>query len=55
MSNTADPIFREVKERQGGPQVQVADLFRLDSRTIISKLDFLTSHGTTRWRCVNTN
>ncbi|EXJ77300.1 hypothetical protein A1O3_10458 [Capronia epimyces CBS 606.96] len=35
MSNTADPSFREAKERQGGPQVSTADLFRLDGRTII--------------------
>ncbi|KAF9875369.1 short chain dehydrogenase reductase family [Colletotrichum karsti] len=35
MSNTADPSFREVKARQGGPSTRAADLFRLDGRTII--------------------
>ncbi|KAK2772655.1 short chain dehydrogenase reductase family [Colletotrichum kahawae] len=35
MSNTADPSFREVKARQGGPTTRAADLFRLDGRTII--------------------
>ncbi|OHF04027.1 D-arabinitol 2-dehydrogenase [Colletotrichum orchidophilum] len=35
MSNTADPSFREVKARQGGPTTRTADLFRLDGRTII--------------------
>lgn len=38
MSNLADPKFREVKERQGGSHIRSADLFRLDDRTIISKL-----------------
>ncbi|OAA54714.1 oxidoreductase, short chain dehydrogenase/reductase family [Niveomyces insectorum RCEF 264] len=35
MLNTADPQVREVKERQGGPNVRPLDLFRLDGRTII--------------------
>ncbi|KAI0005729.1 short-chain dehydrogenase [Xylariaceae sp. FL0662B] len=35
MGNVADPKFREVKERHGGPHVRTADLFRLDGRTII--------------------
>ncbi|KIW22084.1 uncharacterized protein PV07_12501 [Cladophialophora immunda] len=35
MSNTADPSFREVKDRQGGSHLRTADLFRLDGRTII--------------------
>ncbi|KAL1861599.1 hypothetical protein VTK73DRAFT_6998 [Phialemonium thermophilum] len=34
MSNTADPAFREVKERPG-PRVPTSDLLRLDGRTIV--------------------
>lgn len=37
MSNTADPSFREVKPRHGGPERSTASLFRLDDRTIVSK------------------
>ncbi|KAH0438177.1 short chain dehydrogenase reductase family [Colletotrichum camelliae] len=35
MSNTASPEFREVKERQGGANIDSRALFRLDNRTII--------------------
>ncbi|KAF2485799.1 dehydrogenase with different specificitie [Neohortaea acidophila] len=35
MSNTADPSFREVKPRHGGPERSTASLFRLDDRTIV--------------------
>ncbi|OGE51891.1 hypothetical protein PENARI_c012G00007 [Penicillium arizonense] len=34
-SNVHDPRFREAKQPQGGTSVAVADLFRLDGRTII--------------------
>ncbi|KAJ6044999.1 uncharacterized protein N7446_003200 [Penicillium canescens] len=34
-SNVHDPRFREAKQPQGGASVAVADLFRLDGRTII--------------------
>ncbi|KAJ0331997.1 hypothetical protein COL922a_011609 [Colletotrichum nupharicola] len=43
MSNTADPSFREVKARQGGPTTRAADLFRLDGRTIINQLEKLAT------------
>lgn len=36
-SNVHDPRFREAKQPQGGASVAVADLFRLDKRTIIGK------------------
>ena len=34
---TNDPSLREKKDRHGGPDKSVADLFRLDDRTVISK------------------
>lgn len=38
MSNTSDPAFRVAHERQGGPQFRTAELFRLEGRTVVSKL-----------------
>lgn len=47
MSNTADPKFREVKDREGGPEIGIAKLFRLDSRTVISEYTEVASNTNT--------
>lgn len=39
-ANVHDPKYREAKPPQGGPDVPLQELFRLDKRTIIGTFTF---------------